>query len=98
MIGKPFAEDLGLTFEPAECASVHNSIAIALEFGAVGMRRFRVPPASQFLNWKPQPQNNHFAAVAYVSASRPTAIRPIAVVFVRNGSSNLRASNGRPFR
>jgi hypothetical protein len=68
MVGETRAEDLGLAFHPAEGAGVHDAIAIALEFGTVRMGRFRIPPATQFLNRKPKPRGCHLAGIEFVSA------------------------------
>ena len=61
MIGDAGGEDLRLVFESAKGAGMHDSIAVALEFVPVGMREFRISPASGALHRKMEPpQPGHF--------------------------------------
>src|SRR5690348_7124670 len=54
MIGEAGREDLGLVLEPAEGASMHHAVAIALKFVAVGMREFGVSASAGALQWEAQ--------------------------------------------
>lgn len=54
MIGKAGGEDLRFIFKAAESAGVDDAVAIALEFVAVGMRKFGITPSARAFERKAQ--------------------------------------------
>ena len=54
MVGEAGGEHLRLVLQPAECAGVHDAVAVALEFVAIGMGGLGITPAPRPLHRKPQ--------------------------------------------
>jgi len=54
MVAQAGCEDLGLGFQPAEGARMHDAVAVALKRVTVGMRSFRVTPPSAAFDRKPE--------------------------------------------
>ena len=54
VIGNAGRENLRLIFQPAKCPRMDYAVAIALEFVAVRMRKFRIEPAAALFHRKTQ--------------------------------------------
>src|SRR5579884_759018 len=94
MIGKSGGKDLGLVLQPPEGAGVNDTIAIALEFVAIGMRKLGITAAAAPLDGEAQ-GGEPAAHCCGRSPSTLSATRLMAGRAVRSGSSSLRASWGR---
>src|ERR1017187_1043478 len=58
MIGEPGGKDLGFVLQAAERARMDDTIAIALEFAAIGMGEFRVAAAGHATCIEPEPRKH----------------------------------------
>jgi len=90
VIGDAGRENLRLILQPAKCPRVDYTIAIALEFVAIGMRRLRIDPAAALLNRETearQPVHCRDKSLSKLIAALLTAPR----VLVRRGSTSFLA-------
>src|SRR5262249_6927676 len=71
VVGQPWAEDLGLSLQTAECAGVDQPVAIALKDVAIWVFRFRVAPAPALLGRKPQVRQHAEARILKRAEARP---------------------------
>src|SRR5579883_2482774 len=96
MIGNPLGEDLGLGLQPAERARMHDPVAVALEFIAVGVQGFRITPAAALRHLKSQPgehagsETAPIAAAARRTTRAPPGSPPPACCGASPGSCALR--------
>ena len=93
MIRKSGGEYLCFVLQAPKGTRMHDAIAVALEFVAVRVWKFRITAAAALLDREAQPaQPDHFCGMLEraVMAARLMGAR----VLLRSGSSNFRASCG----